>query len=194
MRALPLPLWAQPRWAHDREACLIHGGDNGFRGAQVNFDPKKLLASILQLYLNAYDADRGGAFAAAVAADGRSYRPENFTEALRIATELGLPGFGANHCSKLKMLAAAVQREKADEEARNPLLHLLICLHVRAAGLALGSTVHAATHGPPNAHASSSDSWPLQACVGRTTTAAAQNRCSAPCSSRERRPRSSWTR
>ena len=104
---------AKHRRFDDSRGVAIHK-----RRAQVNFDPKKLLASILQIYLNAHDADRAGAFAAAVAADGRSYRPQNFSEALRIATELGLPGFSANHCSKLKALAAAVQREKADEEAR----------------------------------------------------------------------------
>jgi ubiquitin conjugation factor E4 B len=55
------------------------------------WDPKTLLAQLcgIYLHLDAADATRS-AFAAAVASDGRSYRDENFAEALHVTRALGL--------------------------------------------------------------------------------------------------------
>lgn len=57
---------------------------------QYNFRPKWLLVQICTIYLHMSAADRGGVFAAAVAADKRSYRPEMFAEASMILRQLGL--------------------------------------------------------------------------------------------------------
>jgi hypothetical protein len=57
---------------------------------QYNFRPKWLLVQICTIYLHMSAADRGGKFAAAVAADKRSYRPEMFAEASMILRQLGL--------------------------------------------------------------------------------------------------------
>jgi ubiquitin conjugation factor E4 B len=57
---------------------------------QYNFRPKWLLVQICTVYLHMSAADRGGVFAAAVAADKRSYRPEMFAEASMILRQLGL--------------------------------------------------------------------------------------------------------
>jgi Ubiquitin elongating factor core len=88
----------------------------------VNFHPKELLSSILRIYLHLHAGDRDGRFVAAIAADGRSYRPEHFSEAWRIASELGLPAFDANLTNRLQQLADGVQHAaltaSADDEAR----------------------------------------------------------------------------
>lgn len=88
---------------------------------KYNFNPKRLLSRILNIYLNIWGADREGAFVAAVVEDGRSYRPENFTEAIRVATGVGLPDFGMNHVARLEQLAeraaeCAEQQRLDDEE------------------------------------------------------------------------------
>jgi hypothetical protein len=57
---------------------------------QYNFRPKWLLVQICTIYLHMSAADRGGKFAAAIAADKRSYRPEMFAEASMILRQLGL--------------------------------------------------------------------------------------------------------
>ena len=52
--------------------------------AQYNWDPKELLRQICAIYLNLADVDASGAFARAIAADGRSYSDECFSEACSI--------------------------------------------------------------------------------------------------------------
>ena len=55
------------------------------------WDPKTLLAQLCGIYLHLDAADCGrGTFAAAGAADGRSYRDENFAEALHVVRALSL--------------------------------------------------------------------------------------------------------
>ena len=55
-----------------------------------------------------------------MASDGRSYRAEHFDEALRIASDVGLPHFDSNLAARLQSLADAVQAAAstavADEE------------------------------------------------------------------------------
>jgi Ubiquitin elongating factor core len=80
---------------------------------QVNFNPKALLSSILRIYLHVRSGDSDGRFVSAIAADGRSYRPEHFTEAWRIASELGLPAFDSNMTVQLQQLGDAVQHATA---------------------------------------------------------------------------------
>ena len=57
---------------------------------KFDFDPKKLLASICSLYNNLARADRGGAFARAVADDARSYRGAMFPEAALVLRQFQL--------------------------------------------------------------------------------------------------------
>lgn len=57
---------------------------------KYNFNPKQLLSQICRIYLNMAAADRAGVFAAAIAADGRSYRPEMFAEASLVLRQFGL--------------------------------------------------------------------------------------------------------
>ena len=55
------------------------------------WDPKALLSQLCGIYLHLDAADGGrGAFAAAVAGDGRSYRDETFAEAIHVVRALGL--------------------------------------------------------------------------------------------------------
>ena len=51
---------------------------------EYNFDPKKLLTGILEIYLQLERADDEHVFARAVSSDGRSYRDEMFGEALAV--------------------------------------------------------------------------------------------------------------
>jgi len=57
---------------------------------KYNFNPKQLLSQICLIYLHMAAADRAGVFAAAIAADGRSYRPEMFAEASLVLRQFGL--------------------------------------------------------------------------------------------------------
>lgn len=59
---------------------------------KYHFRPKELMVKICTIYLNVAAADRAGHFAAAVAADKRSYRPEMFAEASLVLRQLGLLG------------------------------------------------------------------------------------------------------
>lgn len=61
---------------------------------RYHFNPKQLLAFICQIYLNMAAADKQGVFAAAIAADERSYRPEMFAEAAMVLRQFGLMGEG----------------------------------------------------------------------------------------------------
>lgn len=98
---------------------------------QVNFHPKELLSSILRVYLHLRAGDRAGRFVAAIAADGRSYRPEHFLEAWRIASEVGLPALDAVRTGGLQALADDVQRAAlaatAADQARCALLLPALC-------------------------------------------------------------------
>jgi hypothetical protein len=98
---------------------------------QYDFNPKKLLGRILRIFVNLWGGGNAGGkiFAAAVAEDGRSYRPENFTEAAEIAVKVELPGFPPSMVPNLEALAAGViqasEEVKADDEVRV----ILIILH-----------------------------------------------------------------
>lgn len=102
---------------------------------QYDFDPKKLLGRILRIFVNLWAAPGGKQFAAAVAEDGRSYRPENFTEAAEIAGKVELPGFDPSLVPNLEALAAGViqasEDVQADDEARSDCspLHAPASLH-----------------------------------------------------------------
>lgn len=92
---------------------------------QYDFDPKKLLGYILRIFVNLWAAPDGKKFAAAVAEDGRSYRPENFTEAVEILGKLGgLPGFNASLIPNLEGLAAGVIQASEDVQADDEVLFL----------------------------------------------------------------------
>eukprot|EP00898_Chlorokybus_atmophyticus_P007588 jgi/Chlat1/7830/Chrsp66S00575 len=57
---------------------------------KYNFRPKELLAMIADIYLHLAVGDSNGSFPAAIARDGRSYRPENLPSAVSILKTLGL--------------------------------------------------------------------------------------------------------
>jgi ubiquitin conjugation factor E4 B len=57
---------------------------------KYNFKPKELLAQICSVYLNMDRGDTKGVFAAAVAADKRSYRSQMFPEAANVLRQFGL--------------------------------------------------------------------------------------------------------
>eukprot|EP00892_Ulva_mutabilis_P009456 jgi/Ulvmu1/6883/UM031_0088.1 len=77
---------------------------------KYDFDPKKLLGSILAIFVHVAAADSDARFATAIAEDTRSYRPENFTEASAIAAERDLPGFSPPMHAALDDLADVVQQ------------------------------------------------------------------------------------
>jgi hypothetical protein len=60
--------------------------------AKYSWDPKHLLSQICRVYLNLHRTDRQGVFAAAIAADERSYRPEMFAEVSNILRNFQLLG------------------------------------------------------------------------------------------------------
>jgi len=62
--------------------------------SKYNWNPKELLAQICRVYLNMYKKDKQGVFAAAVAADERSYRPQMFAEAANVLRQFQLMGEG----------------------------------------------------------------------------------------------------
>lgn len=94
-----------------------HGIGEVCRLLQYDFDPKKLLGRILHIFVNLWQAPGGKDFAAAVAEDGRSYRPENFTEAAEIAGKVELPGFHPSLVPNLEALAAGVIQASEDVQA-----------------------------------------------------------------------------
>lgn len=51
---------------------------------QYHWHPKELLAAICSIYIHLARADARGVFAAAIAADGRCYRPDMFPEAAQV--------------------------------------------------------------------------------------------------------------
>ncbi|WIA10509.1 hypothetical protein OEZ85_010698 [Tetradesmus obliquus] len=87
---------------------------------QYNFRPKWLLVQICTVYLNMSAADRAGVFAAAIAADKRSYRPEMFAEASMILRQLGL--MPELQIQLLEGLAAQVAQAAVQEEAEEEVL------------------------------------------------------------------------
>lgn len=60
--------------------------------SKYSWDPKHLLSQICRVYLNLHRTDRQGVFAAAIAADERSYRPEMFAEVSNILRNFQLLG------------------------------------------------------------------------------------------------------
>lgn len=93
---------------------------------QLGFNPKELLASILMVFINLGTNDKDGAFVGAVARDGRSYRPENFSEAVIVAKGVGLPDFTMAHIESLQLLseqaAQAFAQQQIEDEVRTYLL------------------------------------------------------------------------
>ena len=81
---------------------------------KYGWDPKELLATISDVYVQIYAADKDKAFIAAIAADGRSYRDDVMVEAANIVIVLGLRD-GA-HVDAFEALAKDV-RDRASEEA-----------------------------------------------------------------------------
>lgn len=59
---------------------------------KYSWEPKQLLSQICRVYLNLHNADRQGVFAAAIAADARSYRPQMFAEAAYVLRQFQLLG------------------------------------------------------------------------------------------------------
>jgi hypothetical protein len=97
---------------------------------QIFFYPKQLLANILTIYVQIFQADLSNDFVKGIAADVSSYRPEYFVEALRIAAELGLPGFSANACTALRQLAEAANVAHQEQSVRP--FALLLAIFVAA--------------------------------------------------------------
>jgi hypothetical protein len=99
---------------------ILNGDGNSLM--QYDFNPRKLLSRILTVFLNLRSGDETGSFVTAVAEDIRSYRPENFTEASRIAAEVGLPDIDAAGLARLEQLAEnvmeAAERVQQDDEVR----------------------------------------------------------------------------
>lgn len=101
---------------------------------QYEFDPKKLLGTILSIFVHIFAADREHRFALAIAEDARSYRPQNFTEASAIAADRGLPSFTPAMAIALDDLADAVQQatvlrvREDDEVCRRPAHSTAPCL------------------------------------------------------------------
>lgn len=86
--------------------------------SKYNWNPKELLAQICRVYLNMYKKDKQGVFAAAVAADERSYRPQMFAEAANVLRQFQLMGEG--EIQMLESLAgqvaqAAVEGQQEEE-------------------------------------------------------------------------------
>ncbi|KAI9811935.1 MAG: hypothetical protein M1826_003007 [Phylliscum demangeonii] len=84
---------------------------------RYGFQPRRLLAEIVDVYLNLGDK---AAFVAAVARDGRSYRPRNFDKAASILAKWALKS--PEHIAAWQALAARIQRAKeADDQTEEDL-------------------------------------------------------------------------
>ena len=83
------------------------------------WDPPEMLGMIVDVYLHLFAADAGGAFVAAVAADGRAYRDEVFVETGAILRQLGtkseadIAAFEAL-AERARLTHAAAEEEEAD--------------------------------------------------------------------------------
>ena len=86
---------------------------------ELNWDPPEMLGMIVDVYLHLFDADKDGAFVAAVVADGRSYRDEVMVETCAILRQLGtrneadISRFEAL-TESARMTHAAAEEEEAD--------------------------------------------------------------------------------
>jgi ubiquitin conjugation factor E4 B len=86
---------------------------------KYGWDPKELLSMIVDVYLSLSAADVEGVFAAAIAADGRSYTDQLFTDTATVLRTLGLK---TEHdvsrfeemAERTRLLAAVAQEEEAD--------------------------------------------------------------------------------
>lgn len=91
---------------------------------KYGWDPKELLKTICSIYVHLSDVDGQSAFAKAVAADGRSYKDECFSEAAHVLRTFSL--LSEADAGRLEMFAerarafhtAAAQEE--EEMARSP--------------------------------------------------------------------------
>ena len=103
---------------------------------KYGWNPKELLSMIADVYLNLFAADVGGAFVAAIAADGRSYRDEVFTETATVLRALGLK---SEHdvcrfeelAERTRLVYAAAEEEEADlgeipDEFNDPIMCTLM--------------------------------------------------------------------
>ncbi|OQO02794.1 hypothetical protein B0A48_11077 [Cryoendolithus antarcticus] len=95
--------------------------------AEYGFNPKQLLSDFMSVYINLSERET---FITAIARDGRSYKPENFTEAPRLAAGLKSPedlAAFASLASKIAVVAEADAQEEDDlgeipEEFLDPLM------------------------------------------------------------------------
>ena len=83
---------------------------------KYKFNPRKLLGDLVDVYLNLSDQ---GAFARAVAGDGRSYRKELFEKAASILGTRALKS--ADEIEKLRLFVLKVEETKATIEAEDDL-------------------------------------------------------------------------
>ena len=81
------------------------------RPEQYNFNPKNLLAEIVDVYLNLSGKE---AFRLAVARDGRSYKPGNFDAAVAIMQRYALKS--SDELERFTSLASQIARVKEEEE------------------------------------------------------------------------------
>ena len=83
---------------------------------KYKFNPRQLLGDLIDVFLNLSDQ---GAFARAVAEDGRSYRKELFEQAAHILQSKGLKS--ADEVEKLRLFVLKVEETKATIEAEEDL-------------------------------------------------------------------------
>lgn len=81
---------------------------------KYKFNPKELLVTICSVYLSLDVADKAGVLATAIAADGRSYRPEMFAEAAAVLRQFALlPESDVQRLERLGERAAAAAAQGA---------------------------------------------------------------------------------
>ena len=83
---------------------------------KYKFNPRRLLGDLVDVYLNLSDQ---GAFARAVAGDGRSYRKELFQQAAKILREKSLKS--PDEIEKLRLFVVKVEETRATIEAEDDL-------------------------------------------------------------------------
>ncbi|KAK9806446.1 hypothetical protein WJX73_007867 [Symbiochloris irregularis] len=112
---------AVPRIASMLNYFLMHLTGPGRRKLKLkdpehyHWRPKELLASICDIYVHLGRADGQGVFAAAIAEDGRCYRPEMFPEAAQVLSSFAL--LDDQKIGELDMLAARVASAGASAKA-----------------------------------------------------------------------------
>ena len=86
---------------------------------ELNWDPPEMLGMIVDVYLHLFNADENGAFVAAVASDGRSYRDEVMVETANVLRQLGLRDDASirafeDLAERARMAHAAAEEEEAE--------------------------------------------------------------------------------